>query len=532
MLVLIDGLDACKRLHNLTEVFSIVASASRDNLPLCFLISSRSEDDIWGQFTDPKLAPFTKFLLLNGDPTANQHVRNILIDGSQRLHSSEAFQDRKIPSSWPLFREVETLIKKADSQTEYANTLIRFLENHSSPRKQLQEILDLKPNNTLPSLPPSLCSLYEHILRSALGENESREAMIFAIAFLHNTPLRLIPNHLIAQRFLETLRWRGLKSKGRVQIAKDLDALRSCLRFEGPDNEITAHDPLFFCFPLELDKDEETDKCSDLLDTWFDTIVFLYEEEKDVYTEDVSTLAFEEIYDAVLLGWPAFRFVKGLQSEFIQEMIDLDFVEFFDYLLKRSWNPPAKASKQAKQTGISVLYKQIGELIPWLKELIDNDPNDSDNDASIHSPPPSSVVDSDDSDPEEQVKVTLKGNPEAEKNAATLLRVFKSSQNSFCISLPVGFDSYRDVCLRWIVMQVAGCTYDCEVTRKMLEDLEYEPSRGVRGTARGNYVAVAKILQLDTRRPTFVSISDVVTRLLTLVGAHHELIPEVAESQR
>ncbi|KAJ8075589.1 hypothetical protein PM082_021219 [Marasmius tenuissimus] len=207
MLVLIDGLDACKRSHNLTEVFSIVASASRDNLPLRFLISSRSEDDIWGQFTDPKLAPFTKFLLLNGNPTANQHVRNILINGSQRLHSSEAFQDRKIPSSWPSFREVETLIKKADSQTEYANTLIRFLENHSSPRKQLQEILDLKPNNTLPSLPPSLCSLYEHILRSALGENESREAMIFAIAFLHNTPLHLIPNHLIAQRFLETLRW-------------------------------------------------------------------------------------------------------------------------------------------------------------------------------------------------------------------------------------------------------------------------------------------------------------------------------------
>ncbi|KAJ8075590.1 hypothetical protein PM082_021220 [Marasmius tenuissimus] len=210
----------------------------------------------------------------------------------------------------------------------------------------------------------------------------------------------------------------------------------------------------------------------------------------------------EEIYDAVLLGWPAFRFVKGLQSEFIQEMIDLDFVEFFDYLLKRSWNPPAKASKQAKQTGISVLYKQIGELIPWLKELIDDDPNDSDNDASIHSPPPSSVVDSDDSDPEEQVKVTLKGNPEAEKNAATLLRVFKSSQNSFCISPPVGFDSYRDICLRWIVMQVAGCTYDCEVTRKMLEDLEYEPSRGThfRVNIRRWCVEIAKDIREEIHR--------------------------------
>ncbi|KAK1225192.1 hypothetical protein PQX77_011872 [Marasmius sp. AFHP31] len=432
MLVLIDGLDACKHSHHLTEVFSVVASALRDNLPLRFLISSRSEDDLWDLFSDPKLAPFTKFLLLNGDPTANQHVRDILTNGFHKLRSSEAFQDREIPSSWPSTRDIETLVEKASGQTEYANTLIRFLENHSSPKKQLQEILKLKPDDSLPSLPPSLCSLYEHILRSALEDNESREAVIFAIAFLHNNP-RLIPHHLITQRFLETLRWRGLKFKSRV-IAKDLDALRSCLRFGDPDDELVAYDPLFFRFLLEIDEDEETDNCSDLLAAWFDTIEFLYEEEKDVYTEKT-----EKIYDAVLLGWPAFRFVKGLQSEFIQEMIDLDFIELFEYLLKRSWNPPAKASEQAKHIGISVLYKQTGELIPWFKELIDDDPDDSDDDASVNSPPPSSVVDSDDSDPEVPDKATLKGHPEAEKNAVTLLRVFKSSHSSFCISPPDAF---------------------------------------------------------------------------------------------
>ncbi|KAK1219866.1 hypothetical protein PQX77_017389 [Marasmius sp. AFHP31] len=271
LLVVISGLDECTEMKGQQCVLSVVASAVKDGLPLRFLICSQPNDHLWGHFNN---ASHTKFLLLDGDAVAHQRVRNILTNGFRGLQSAKKLQQISMPRRWPSNREVETLVETAMGSTEFAHTLVRFLEYHPYPQRQLEEILK-RPGSSLQNMPPislntPLYSLYTHIMESTIGPyvpGKRSLDILTSIATLHATsPAKktLLPRHLITRDFLELL-WDD------STVADKLRGLRSCL-LERPGGEIKAYHSSFLQYLLLLPGESLGEHYERLFFRWFECL--------------------------------------------------------------------------------------------------------------------------------------------------------------------------------------------------------------------------------------------------------------------
>ncbi|KAK1234640.1 hypothetical protein PQX77_002154 [Marasmius sp. AFHP31] len=460
-LIVLDGIDECPHTDHQRLVLSMVLSAVTKGLPLRFLICSRSEDHIWEYFSNPSLlAPYTKYFLLDGDLNTNGKVRDILTNGFKKMSSGERFLQMNLSDPWPPIRGLETLVEKASGETDFANTVIRFLEHHPHPQEQLEAILSLPTSyadrlralsgqnhgltmaqpglahvNSI-SMPPALSqpldstsvhanspdeqvlnaassSLYHHIVYSTYGGNESCVYTLVAIALLHANPA-LIPHIPVTPRTLESL----LQTpQGAI-----LGAIGSCLRtLQGPDDEIVAYHPSFFRFLLDLDKQSGRRYCLYLINAWFNFM-------SDGSLEQIISIRERyKVLDAVLLGWSSFRLEIGIQTLFLQKIISINLTKLFTVMLRSSWHTASLrewTSGDPETIGVSTLYRQIEDLIPWLEGL--------------------------DSSPQ----------------APYLLARLRRSQRYFCITPPLEFAGSNDYRLRWIVMQIAGCKWKCGVTEK------------------------------------------------------------------
>ncbi|KAL0059421.1 hypothetical protein AAF712_013810 [Marasmius tenuissimus] len=457
-LILLDGINECLDIDHQRLVLSMVLSAVTKGLPLRFLICSRSENHIWEYFSDPSLlTPYTKYLLLDGDPITNGKVRSILMDGFKEMSSSERFRRMNLSDPWPPIRDLETLVEKASGEADFANTVVRFLEHHPRPQEQLKEVLSLPTSyadrlsilngqtKALTMVGPRLLhqnsflmpsvlsqpldstsvhtsspdakqplnaassSLYRHILFSTYGGNESCVHTVVAIALLHANPA-LMPRIPVTHRTLVYLFQTPQKT--------DLGAIGSCLiKLQGPDDEIVAYHPSFFQFLLALDKESKRQYCSYLMKLWFSFI----------RNECLEKKERNKMLDAVLLGWPSFRLETGMETLFLQNVMDINFTKLFALMLQISWNTASSqewTSEEPETIGVSTLYRQIEELIPWLQGLDSN------------------------------------------RQTVYLLERLKRFQCYFCITPPPVFAGLHDDRLRWIVMQIAGCKWKCGVTEK------------------------------------------------------------------
>ncbi|KAK1229985.1 hypothetical protein PQX77_006938 [Marasmius sp. AFHP31] len=421
MLIILDGPNKCASSHEEREVLSMIASALNDNLPLRFLVFSRPDDVIWEYFNDrAALGSFTKFLLLDGDYTANENVRHTLTEGFRGFHSTDKNQQSDLSMQWPSNRDFETLIEKASGETEYAHTVIRFLEHQFTPHLQLTEILKLSTTGTVKT---SLHSLYLHIVRSA-GVDTDRMCAVVSIALFHAHPA-LIPKNMITRRFLGYL----MPQLTSESISRDLEALRSCLSFQGPEDEIKAYHPSFLEFLLKMDAKDGAKLSSLLIQQWFSLLENIYNPEEIIFPRDDS------FDDLILSGWHAMRLVNPTGEFFLPELCRIKFSVLLNYMLQISWVAPSKEDwsyRDPSKIGIAILYRQIEDLIPWLEGLKRN------------------------------------------KEASRVLKIFKNAKSFFCITPTptLGFTGDEDRRLRWIIMQIAGCSWKCEVTSKAWESLE------------------------------------------------------------
>ncbi|KAL0060394.1 hypothetical protein AAF712_012809 [Marasmius tenuissimus] len=268
LLVVINGLDECIEARDQQRVLSLVASAAKDGLPLRFLIGSQPNDILWDHFNK---ASDTKFLRLDGDAVADQRVRNIFINEFRRLQSTKKLQQIPLPRRWPSNQEVEALIETAVGETEFAYTLVRTLEYHPSPQRQLTRILK-SASQKLPtsSLSTPLNLLYTHIVESAIGRyvpGERSSDILISIAALRATsPAKktLLPHHLITRDFLELL-WDDFT------VADVLRGLRSCL-LERPGGEIKAYHPSFLQYLLLVPGESLGEHYVRLFSRWFECL--------------------------------------------------------------------------------------------------------------------------------------------------------------------------------------------------------------------------------------------------------------------
>ncbi|KAJ8076011.1 hypothetical protein PM082_021993 [Marasmius tenuissimus] len=433
-LVVINGLDECTEAKDQRHVLSVVASAAETGIPLRFLICSQPNDHLWDHFDN---LPYAKFLRVDGDAAADR-VRDIFTTRLRRLQSTNRSQQTPLPRPWPSNREVEALVERAMGETELAYTLVRFLEYHPSPQKQLEEFLK-RPRSALRNVPRTSLStplnlLYAHIVGSTIGQygpGERSLDILISIATLRaagSTKTTLLPRHLITRDFLELL-WDD------VTIADKLHRLRSCL-FEMPGGEIKAYHSSFFQYLVLMPGESLGEHYVSLFGRWLKCL-----SKMDMRLKVEPLRYRNDTLDALLLGWPAFCFHLNEGSSFMCAMTT-GFPMLLNISIRMSWTAPSSVgwiSGKPERTGIFVLFKQIESITPWMKQI---------------------------------------SSPRGKQYVAHLLSTLMGLKTGFCIIPPPDFEGSRDRRLRWIIMQIAGCRWRCAVTEEAWSSLKSKPAIG------------------------------------------------------
>uniref|UniRef100_A0A4Q2D2Z6 Nephrocystin 3-like N-terminal domain-containing protein n=1 Tax=Candolleomyces aberdarensis TaxID=2316362 RepID=A0A4Q2D2Z6_9AGAR len=189
-LVIIDGLDECINSDQQSRVekqyaedqervqvrvLELIRTLHSHNLPLCFLILSRSEPWIKGHIESRSFQPITETLDLYqvGDhlEDVEKFVRDELARIAERLDAQPGDDEE-----WPGEDTVRDFLQRTGGHMLYAATVIRHIDDpYDDPRQRLQDILESRFNSSphLAHSTPfsSLHELYRQILRSCPQAN-------------------------------------------------------------------------------------------------------------------------------------------------------------------------------------------------------------------------------------------------------------------------------------------------------------------------------------------------------------------------
>ena len=198
--IILDGLDECGDPETQRHILkALTNSINKHSIPLSFILASRPEQHIREAFDVKLLNSLTTRLVLDDKYLPDVDIRMFLQSKFQDIknrHPSRA----KLPSSWPLDKDVERLVQKSSGQFIYASTIIKFIDSqHHWPPDRLDIVFGISPRGkTTPFA--EIDSLYSHILTSA-SDNIVCVLKIFAVLlFLHYRDLKITP--LFIESFL------------------------------------------------------------------------------------------------------------------------------------------------------------------------------------------------------------------------------------------------------------------------------------------------------------------------------------------
>lgn len=177
-IVIIDGLDECgvdqyqkqgssrcerKKEDDQVEILSLLAGAVKDpSFPFLILISSRPEPAIRNFFSETITEPVVELFLddkYNPDADIEFFLRCKFADMRRRYN---------LPPSWPDKETIQILVTNSSGQFIYAATVVRFMEEPSSPpQAQLDIILKLPIRDAQSNPFGPLDALYTFVVKSS-----------------------------------------------------------------------------------------------------------------------------------------------------------------------------------------------------------------------------------------------------------------------------------------------------------------------------------------------------------------------------
>ncbi|KAF9259469.1 hypothetical protein L218DRAFT_1058786, partial [Marasmius fiardii PR-910] len=170
-LVIIDGLDECKKSDMQCRVLSIIFSTYRQSFhsPLQFLICSRPESWIREYFESHEPCSVTRHIKLDNSFLPQYDIELYFIQKFKEIHNDTKYSAVEFSDPWPSLQVIWLLVSKADGQFIYASTVIKFIQTeYTLPTEQLDIILKAISNKLPHSLTPSpfhdLDELYHIIL--------------------------------------------------------------------------------------------------------------------------------------------------------------------------------------------------------------------------------------------------------------------------------------------------------------------------------------------------------------------------------
>ena len=138
--IIIDGLDECDDDEKQCGIINVIYTAvSRHRLPLCFLVASRPEPHIRDAFNHDMMLKLSRKIPLIEDSESNNDVSKYIRSEFKRIA-----QDRRLPTTWPSDKDIETLIEKASGHFIYPSTVMKFIDDwrHFPPDRLKSIMLD------------------------------------------------------------------------------------------------------------------------------------------------------------------------------------------------------------------------------------------------------------------------------------------------------------------------------------------------------------------------------------------------------
>ena len=157
--IIIDGLDECNGDGNQCSIlYAICEAVSGQRLPICFLIVSRPEPHIRNCFSKNNLFKLSQRIQL---AQSRNDVSIFLRAEFERIR-----KDRGLSTTWPSYRDIQTLDEKASGHFIYPSTVIKFIDDpRHYPPNRLKFVLGIgSPSNQSPFADLDL--LYQEILKS------------------------------------------------------------------------------------------------------------------------------------------------------------------------------------------------------------------------------------------------------------------------------------------------------------------------------------------------------------------------------
>ncbi|KAF9444413.1 hypothetical protein P691DRAFT_778274 [Macrolepiota fuliginosa MF-IS2] len=163
MVILVDGLDECKRANDQSRIIDIIATAARDSAtPFRWAFFSRPEPHIEASFTSNDVARVTCMVLLPVSDNVNPDIELYLRSGFKNI-----LRRRNIPvtSQWPSDDDIQTLVKASMGLFVYPATVLRDVDQAVSPTEALRAACAVTSNPTSSSPFAGLDAFYTLIMR-------------------------------------------------------------------------------------------------------------------------------------------------------------------------------------------------------------------------------------------------------------------------------------------------------------------------------------------------------------------------------
>ncbi|KAF9449841.1 hypothetical protein P691DRAFT_758736 [Macrolepiota fuliginosa MF-IS2] len=163
MVIIVDGLDECKKAGDQSRIINIIAAAARSGVtPFLWAFFSRPEPHIEATFTSDDVDRITCMVLLPVSDDANPDIELYLRSGFKNT-----LRRRNIPMKfqWPSDDDIQTLVKAAKGLFVYAATVLRDVDQAGSPSEALRAVCAATSNPTDGSLFGGLDAFYMLIMQ-------------------------------------------------------------------------------------------------------------------------------------------------------------------------------------------------------------------------------------------------------------------------------------------------------------------------------------------------------------------------------
>ncbi|KAF8985410.1 hypothetical protein BDQ17DRAFT_679476 [Cyathus striatus] len=200
-LVIIDGLDECKKPEMQSRILDMIAKSVRQlSVPLYFLISCRPELEIRTAFNNMLLRHLHNQVTLDNRYNPENDIYTFIRSEFEKIKLVHPLASTLSNLNWPSEPDLKCLVKRATGQFIYPSTVMNYVQDiRHDPRDRLLTVINIKLGEASPYT--ELDTLYKHIICTAVAKAngyENIQRVFQALIYMEFSSLTHVPFMLAA----------------------------------------------------------------------------------------------------------------------------------------------------------------------------------------------------------------------------------------------------------------------------------------------------------------------------------------------